>query len=322
MNTGEIIKYLRKEQNVTQEELASALNISAQSISKWEKGQANPDITFIPLLANFFHVSIETLFHDVDDNSDDSYEKGKNKQEELSKAEELDAVISLWENMHFRYPNDYRIVKELIKALCAKNDVGSVEKTFQYVILLLKNNENKTIENEVLDCLKAYVFNGKPVVLHGTEQGILSQVEIDDMFIDVRKQKIAGKRVLLVDDAPFMRKSQTDMLKKSGFQVVGEAENGLQAVELYKELKPDVVIMDIIMPKLDGISAIKKIKEINPEACVFVCSAMANEAVVADAKALGVNYFIAKPFQEARFINTIKAVDCSKNEKEREDYGL
>ena len=308
MNTGEIIKYLRKEQNVTQEELASALNISAQSVSKWEKGLSNPDIDFIPLLADFFHVSIETLFHQVENNSDLPYEQGKNKQEELSKAKELDAVISLWENMYFRYPNDYRIVKELILALCAKHDMASFDKIFQYVILLLKKNENKAIENEVLDCLKSYIFNEKPIFLGETGQGYLSQKEIDAEFGSVKKQNRKGRRILLVDDAAFMRQIQKDVFTKAGHQIVGEAVDGIQAVEQYKAISPDIVIMDIVMPKLDGISAVKQIKTIDPDACIIICSALAKEPMVADAKLLGVNYFIAKPFQASALVDTIKAL--------------
>lgn len=308
MNTGEIIKYLRKEQNITQEELAGALNISAQSVSKWEKGLSNPDIDFIPLLADFFHVSIETLFHEVENNSDLPYEQGKNKQEELSKEKEVDAVISLWENMYFRYPNDYRIVKELILALCAKHDMASFDKIFQYVILLLKKNENKAIENEVLDCLKAYIFNEKPVFFGETGQDYLSQKEIDAEFGSVKKQNRKGRRILLVDDAAFMRQIQKDVFTKADYQIVGEAVDGIQAVEQYKALSPDIVIMDIVMPKLDGISAVKQIKTIDPDACIIICSALAKEPMVADAKSLGVNYFIAKPFQASALVDTIEAL--------------
>ncbi len=230
------------------------------------------------------------------------YAQGQSKTLELKKNDDLDAIITLWENMHFRYPNDYRILKELIVALCAKNDMNSFEKTFQYVILLLKNNENKVIENEVLDCVKTYMHNGNPVFLNQDNRDYLNQKDIDAIFDHVRKQDRKGKKVLLVDDASFMRKVQKELLEKTGYEVVGCAENGLEAIDMYEQLTPDIVIMDIVMPKMDGITAAKEIKSINPDACIFICSALSLEPMVKEAKEIGVDYFIAKPFNEEHFI--------------------
>jgi len=119
-----------------------------------------------------------------------------------------------------------------------------------------------------------------------------------------------SKRVLIVDDAAFMRMMIKDILTKNGFEVVGEAQDGMQAVELYKELTPDLVTMDITMPEMDGISALKNIREVNPNAKVIMCSAMGQQAMVIDAIQAGAKDFIVKPFQADRVIEAIqKALD-------------
>lgn len=114
-----------------------------------------------------------------------------------------------------------------------------------------------------------------------------------------------GQRILIVDDAAFMRMMIKDILVKNGFEVVGEAENGAVAVEKYKELTPDLVTMDITMPEKDGITALKEIKEINPNATVIMCSAMGQQAMVIDAIQAGAKDFIVKPFQADRVVEAI-----------------
>ncbi|WP_042144811.1 response regulator [Paucisalibacillus sp. EB02] len=119
-----------------------------------------------------------------------------------------------------------------------------------------------------------------------------------------------SKRILIVDDAAFMRMMIKDILTKNGFEVVGEAQDGIQAVELYKELTPDLVTMDITMPEMDGISALKNIRGVNPNAKVIMCSAMGQQAMVIDAIQAGAKDFIVKPFQADRVIEAIqKALD-------------
>ncbi|MDY0396374.1 response regulator [Virgibacillus halophilus] len=115
-----------------------------------------------------------------------------------------------------------------------------------------------------------------------------------------------ANRILIVDDAAFMRMMVKDILTKNGFEVVGEAGDGSQAVEKYKELSPDLVTMDITMPEMDGITALKKIKEINPEAKIIMCSAMGQQAMVIDAIQAGAKDFIVKPFQPDRVIEAIQ----------------
>ncbi|QTM99423.1 MULTISPECIES: response regulator [Sediminibacillus] len=117
-----------------------------------------------------------------------------------------------------------------------------------------------------------------------------------------------GKRVLIVDDAAFMRMMIKDILSKNGFEVVGEAPDGAQAVEKYKELTPDLVTMDITMPEMDGIAALKEIKQINSDAKVIMCSAMGQQAMVIDAIQAGAKDFIVKPFQADRVIEAIQKV--------------
>jgi two-component system, chemotaxis family, chemotaxis protein CheY len=115
-------------------------------------------------------------------------------------------------------------------------------------------------------------------------------------------------RVLIVDDAAFMRMMLKDILTKNGFEVVGEAPNGLRAIELYKSEKPDIVTMDITMPEMDGIQALKEIKAIDPAAKIIMCSAMGQQAMVMDAIKSGAKDFIVKPFQPERVLESLKKV--------------
>lgn len=112
-------------------------------------------------------------------------------------------------------------------------------------------------------------------------------------------------KILIVDDAAFMRMMIKDILTKNGFDVVGEAADGAQAVEKYKETTPDLVTMDITMPEMDGIAALKAIKQINPNAKIIMCSAMGQQAMVIDAIQAGAKDFIVKPFQADRVIEAI-----------------
>lgn len=113
-------------------------------------------------------------------------------------------------------------------------------------------------------------------------------------------------RILIVDDAAFMRMMIKDILTKNGFEVVGEAVDGAQAVEKYKETSPDLVTMDITMPEMDGITALKEIKKFDPNAKIVMCSAMGQQAMVIDAIQAGAKDFIVKPFQADRVLEAIK----------------
>jgi len=119
---------------------------------------------------------------------------------------------------------------------------------------------------------------------------------------------MSDKTILLVDDAAFMRMMIKDILTKNGYNVVGEAENGLKAVEKFKELTPGLVIMDITMPEMDGISAVKAIKAINPGARIIMCSAMGQQAMVIESIQAGARDFIVKPFQADRVLEAVKKV--------------
>ncbi len=113
-------------------------------------------------------------------------------------------------------------------------------------------------------------------------------------------------RILIVDDAAFMRMMLRDILTKNGYEVVGEAENGVQAVEKYKELKPDLVTMDITMPEMDGITAVKEIKKLDPGAKIIMVSAMGQQAMVIEAIQAGALDFVVKPFQPDRVLEAVK----------------
>ena len=117
-----------------------------------------------------------------------------------------------------------------------------------------------------------------------------------------------AKNILICDDAAFMRMMIKDILSKNGYNVAGEAENGAKAVEKYNELKPDLVLMDITMPEMDGIQALKKIKESDPSALVIMCSAMGQQDMVIESIQAGAKDFIVKPFQADRVIEAVKKV--------------
>ena len=117
-----------------------------------------------------------------------------------------------------------------------------------------------------------------------------------------------AKNILIVDDAAFMRMMIKDILTKNGYNVVGEAENGAKAIEKYGELKPDLVLMDITMPEVDGIAALKKIKGSDPNALIIMCSAMGQQAMVIEAIQSGAKDFIVKPFQAERVLEAVKKV--------------
>lgn len=114
-----------------------------------------------------------------------------------------------------------------------------------------------------------------------------------------------SKRILVVDDAAFMRMMLRDILTKNGYVIAGEAENGVMAVERYMELRPDLVTMDITMPEMDGITAVREIKRRDPQAKVIMCSAMGQQAMVIDAIQAGARDFIVKPFQPERVLEAV-----------------
>jgi len=113
-------------------------------------------------------------------------------------------------------------------------------------------------------------------------------------------------KVLIVDDAAFMRMMIKDILTKNGFEVVGEAENGIKAVEKYQDLRPDLTTMDVTMPEMDGITAVKQIKKIDANAKIIMCSAMGQQAMVIEAIQSGARDFIVKPFQPDRVLEAIR----------------
>ena len=117
-----------------------------------------------------------------------------------------------------------------------------------------------------------------------------------------------AKNILICDDAAFMRMMIKDILTKNGYNIAGEAENGAMAVDKYNETKPDLVLMDITMPEMDGIQALKKINENDPSASVIMCSAMGQQAMVIESIQSGARDFIVKPFQADRVLEAVQKV--------------
>ena len=116
-------------------------------------------------------------------------------------------------------------------------------------------------------------------------------------------------KILTVDDAAFMRKVIKDTLTKAGYTEIYEAEDGAMAVDKYNEIKPDLVLMDITMPNMDGLEALKAIRAVDANANVVMCSAMGQETMVIDAIRSGAKDFIVKPFKPERVLKTVTSID-------------
>lgn len=115
-------------------------------------------------------------------------------------------------------------------------------------------------------------------------------------------------RVLIADDASFMRQMIREIIEPEGHEVIGEATNGIEAVELFRELQPELVTMDIVMPKRSGIDAVKAILAEQPTACIVMCSALGQETLVTEALQAGARDFIVKPFKPDNVVSTLKKV--------------
>ncbi|MGZ8375598.1 MAG: response regulator [Gemmatirosa sp.] len=117
-----------------------------------------------------------------------------------------------------------------------------------------------------------------------------------------------SRTVLICDDAIFMRTMVGDILQQAGFEIVGEAESGVQAIEKYRALKPDLVTMDIVMPDMGGIDAVREITRLDPQARVLMCSAMGQQALVVEALQAGAKDFVVKPFQPSRVLEAVERI--------------
>ena len=113
-------------------------------------------------------------------------------------------------------------------------------------------------------------------------------------------------RVLLADDLSFMRMVQKEILAEGGYAVVGEAENGGEAVELFEKLRPELTILDITMPGMNGLEATKHILSIDPEAVIIICSALGQQKLIVEAIQMGIKDFIVKPFKPERLLGAIR----------------
>lgn len=116
------------------------------------------------------------------------------------------------------------------------------------------------------------------------------------------------KRILVCDDAAFMRMYIRKIAENNGYEIVGEAENGRVAVNKFKELNPDLVMMDITMPEVTGLEALKSIKDVDSNAKVIICTAMGQQPMIMEAIKYGANDFIIKPFNEEKIISSIKSI--------------
>ena len=119
-------------------------------------------------------------------------------------------------------------------------------------------------------------------------------------------------RVLVVDDLPFMRVAIRDALAGTRFRIIAEAENGSQGIERFQEYLPDVVLLDIVMPVLDGLTALKRIRRLDPRSNVIMCSALGEQAMIVRAIQLGARDFIVKPFRPERIVSALDKVTITR----------
>ena len=146
---------------------------------------------------------------------------------------------------------------------------------------------------------------GRLVVVDGADWAVRIESILGQPENNMKKEVAWMARVLVVDDAAFMRKMVTDALTKGGHEVVGEAGNGVEAIDRFQELKPDLTTLDITMPEKDGITALKEIIELDPAARVIMCSALGQESKVLESIKLGAKDFVVKPFQADRVLDAV-----------------
>ncbi len=127
-----------------------------------------------------------------------------------------------------------------------------------------------------------------------------------------------GKKVVIVDDTVFMRMSLKNILENFDYEVVGEGSDGFEAVALYKRLKPDIITMDITMPKKDGVAAVEEIIAFDPEATIIMVSAMGQKSKVVEAVTAGAKDFVVKPFKPDRIVQALARLDGSEPGEEQE----
>ena len=117
-----------------------------------------------------------------------------------------------------------------------------------------------------------------------------------------------SQTVLICDDAVFMRSFLREILEQAGYEVVGEATTGAEAVDRYKELRPDFVTLDVVMPNIGGIDAVREIVNFDPDARILMCSALGQQALMAEATEAGAREFVVKPFQPSRVLEAVQRV--------------
>jgi two-component system chemotaxis response regulator CheY len=133
--------------------------------------------------------------------------------------------------------------------------------------------------------------------------------EIENSVVHgVKGEMLKMARILIVDDAKFMRMTLLTILQKGNHEIVGEAENGKEAIALFKQYQPDLVTMDITMPEMNGLDALKEIKQNTPTAKIIMCSAMGQQKMVVESIEAGAKDFIVKPFEENRVLEAINRV--------------
>ncbi len=317
MKLGEIIKNCRTEQNITQEALAEFLNVSTQAISKWETNNSYPDITLIPKIAEFFSISIDTLFYESKKMPNEVFKENHKLEEKFLKHGEIDFYITLWKESYIKYPNDFRVAKEYIAAMCLDKNHKYTDKIIDYSINIFRNCKDEDIVQSTELILKTYLYNEYETSHYKAsanenskinidkDEKILNQYEVDKIYNYTNSNIPAkGKKIIIVDDVAFMRMMLKEILGKQGHTVL-KAADGIELLDMLQEETPDYIILDINMPKMNGIDTLLEVKKRYPDIKVVMCSAMSNENTVKKTFDFGADAFVAKPFQAETLVNRI-----------------
>lgn len=318
---GEIIKNLRSEQNKKQDELAEYLNVTTQAISKWENGNSYPDITLIPQIAKFFSISIETLFTCSLEMADHLYQENCIAQNNYLEVGNIDMAVSLWKEAYIKYPSDYRVLKEYINAMCLCRNRQYTDKIIDSALCIFRNCKDDVIVQSTEFILKAYLYNeydlrhARKIKYNEAQQEqdkeLLNQYQTDEIFNKYRVYRNAAiaaneeLKILIVDDVPFMRNILKEVLQNERECVISEACNGYEAIKAVEHSKPNIVVLDINMPEMDGIQALKQIRKMCPLIKIVMCSAMSYEATVKETAELGADIFIVKPFHKETILKAV-----------------
>jgi two-component system chemotaxis response regulator CheY len=228
----------------------------------------------------------------------------------------IEMAVALWKESYIKYPSDYRVLKEYMNAMCLCRNRQYTDKIIDSALCIFRNCKDDVIVQSTEFILKAYLYNeydlGHARKLKDEQhKEPLNQYQTNEIFNKCRVHKnevIEANeelKILIADDAAFIRKVLKDLLQKERECVVSEACNGYEAIKAVEQSKPNLVVLDINMPEMDGIQALKQIRKMCPLIKIVMCSAMSYESTIKETAELGADGFIVKPFSQETFLKAV-----------------